>query len=135
MRIDSGAGITSVRLHTEREGLGMVLGPLELTLMQALWDTTQVKAVTTKQLRLAVEDIFGRDVTLSTVSNTLNRLLAKGYVSAHHGQSGIYVYNPVMSEDELERWVIQHVLATLAEAWPSHLQELGIHYDCIQHQH
>lgn len=123
----SEVGIAPVRLRTDREGLAMVLGSLELAIMQVLWEAPSDRSLTNKELRFELTRL-GTPLAISTISNTMHRLANKGYVREMQ-QGDLYVYTPVMSEEELELWLVAHIFAQFYHIWPGHVQEVVSTYD------
>lgn len=122
MRCNSSTGLTSVRLNTERSGLGMVLGPLELSLMQVLWDDDRKQ--TNKELRLVLSRT-GVELSVTTIGTTMRRLAEKGLVREAQ-ENSLFVYEPVMSEEQLELCVVEHIIGKLIAEWPSQCEEIGL---------
>lgn len=119
MRCDGNSGVI-VRLQTDRVGLEMVLGPLELAIMQVIWDADR-PPLTNKEIRQALSHT-GLQLTIPTVGNTMHRLANKGYVCESRFD-GLYQYAARMTEDELEVYVVEHVMRRLREAWPGPFEE------------
>ena len=125
MRSNGNTEVTSLRLHTDREGLGMILGPLELAIMRALWEEGG-RACTNKRVHLALTR-SGLRLALPTVATTMHRLTTKGLVLEHQQGKKVYTYKPAFTEEELETFVVEHVLYRLRANWPAimHSYDVG----------
>lgn len=104
----------TLRLQLNKEGLGMILGPLELALMQALWEA-EVPA-TNKEIRLILGRSYG-DLTPATISTTMHRLAEKGYITEKRVDNW-YLYEPTFTEAQLEQYLVHSVMACLDRTWP-----------------
>lgn len=114
------------RLQTDKAGLSMVLGPLELTIMQVLWDADR-PPLTNKEIKHALSEV-GRHLTVSAIGTTMHRLAEKGLVCETR-PDGLYQYHARFTEDELEFYVVELVFARLKYDWPDHLTDLGVVWD------
>ena len=77
--------------------LDELLGPLECSVMRALWHASPA---TVAAVRARVNHCTGADLAYTTVMTVLGRLHHKGLV-ARSKQGRGYVYSPCHSEDEL----------------------------------
>lgn len=114
------------RLQTDKAGLSMVLGSLELSIMQVLWEADWPTR-TSKEVQYALLQ-GGQDLAPATIYTTLRRLAEKGLVLETR-TDGLYQYQARFTEDELEVHVVSCVLARLQDAWPDHLADLGVVWD------
>lgn len=115
MQSNSNSGIVPTRLYLQRSGLNMVLGPLELQVMQIMWKADG-KTLSNKEVAWRLSQV-GRTFALPTVGNTMHRLAAKGYV-IETKLGGLFVYTATMTEDELEMYTVTHILSRLRKSWP-----------------
>lgn len=115
MRRASTPGVAPACLHLNRTGLNMVLGPLELQVMRAMWEQSDHK-LTNKEIQLALSR-SGTDLALPTISATMHRLASKGYVREVR-EVRIFVYEATLAEYELEVLVVELVLSRLRTSWP-----------------
>ncbi|BDC52055.1 hypothetical protein F183_A43700 [Bryobacterales bacterium F-183] len=79
-------------------------GPLELKCLQAIWKLGEANV---KDVR----DILTKDRKLAytTVMTTLDRLEKKGTLKRHKSGKA-FVYQAAMTEDEIRRMAVQHLL-------------------------
>lgn len=108
-----------ITLNTAREGLQAVLGPLELAIMECIWDEDRPRH-TNKQIRLMLSRV-GRNVALSTVSTTTFRMESKGLLDKID-HNGVFTYTARYQCEALIEKVIEQVLATLICSWPDILE-------------
>ena len=87
-----------------KAGLGRVLGDLEKSVMDVLWDKGEVTG------REVFEEIGrGRPLAFTTILTVMDRLLKKGLIRrAKRGR--LFVYTAAMSKDDFVRQVSQEVL-------------------------
>lgn len=91
-------------------------GPLELKCLQAIWrlgeaNVKDVRDLLTKDRKLAY----------TTVMTTLDRLEKKGTLKRHKSGKA-FVYQAAMSEDEIRRMAVQHLLDEYFEGSAEKLQ-------------
>ena len=121
-----GSNNVVLRLQTDRAGLSMVLGSLELLIMQALWDADR-PPLTNKEIQHAMS-CSGHELSVSATGTTTRRLTEKGLVLETR-KDDLYQYTARFTEDELEFYVVEQVLARLRHEWPGHFDELGVRFD------
>lgn len=87
-----------------KSGLGRVLGDLEKSVMDVLWERGEVTG------REVFEDV-GRErpLAFTTVLTVMDRLLKKGLIKRTK-REGVFVYTASMSKDDFVRQVSQEVL-------------------------
>lgn len=91
---------------------GRVLGDLELTIMEVLWDKSP-QAVREVQRRVARGKL-----AYTTIMTTLDRLYKKGLLARE--KDGIaFVYRPAIDREEYQRRVVEAAVTPLLEQGPS----------------
>jgi predicted transcriptional regulator len=97
------------RLTPDSAGLEKLLGPLEVQVMQIIWqdDRSTVKKVHRKLSQ-------HRDIAYTTVMTTMSRLAEKGVLNRHR-EGLAYVYTPAITEDDFVTMVVQQVLDGLLD--------------------
>ena len=104
-----------MRSTIERRRTLSVLGPLETKVMQILWTRNEVS---TGQVWEEIRK--GRDIALTTVSGTLNRLYEKGllYREVGKGKRGLsYIYRPKMGESKFKQFIAERVTRQLLKEY------------------
>ncbi len=87
-----------------KAGLGRVLGDLERTIMDILWERGEVTG------RDVLEEIEKeKSLALTTILTVMDRLLKKGLINRKKA-GGIYVYSPSISRDDFVKQVSEEVL-------------------------
>jgi len=103
------------RSAVEKKGGLHILGPLETEIMQIIWKRN--KAPTGQVYEDLRKD---RNLALTTVSGTLNRLYEKGLLHREiaKGKRGLtYVYAPKMNEEKFKRFVAEKVTHQLLKEY------------------
>jgi predicted transcriptional regulator len=97
--------MTRAVVHISISDRQVALGPLELEVMDALWDagTSNVKDIVTG---------IHRELAYTTVMTTLNRLHKKGLVS-RCGNKRCFVYRPNLTRQEWNRRRAREMIASL----------------------
>lgn len=87
-----------------KAGLGRVLGDLERSVMDILWNRGDVTG------REVLEEIEKtRPLALTTILTVMDRLLKKGLINRKK-RGGIFVYAPSISRDDFVRKVSEEVM-------------------------
>jgi predicted transcriptional regulator len=92
-----------------------VLGPLETKVMLILWTRNKLS---TGQVWEEIRK--SRDIALTTVSGTLNRLYEKGllYREVGKGKRGLsYLYRPKMGESKFKQFVAERITLQLLKEY------------------
>jgi predicted transcriptional regulator len=98
------------RFLPEKTGIGGPLGALEQGIMQALWVRTAPASVAEVHEALPL-------TAYTTLKTTLERLTDKGILTrVRHGKA--YLYQPVVTEEELERRIVALALERLVDRFP-----------------
>jgi predicted transcriptional regulator len=104
-----------MRSTIERKRTLSILGPLETEVMQILWTRNEVSTGQVwEELRKR------RDIALTTVSGTLNRLYEKGllYREVGKGKRGLsYVYRPKMGESKFKQFIAERITRQLLKEY------------------
>lgn len=95
-----------------REGLGQVLGDLEKSIMETLWQLDQPSTVS--QVQKATQ---GEARAYHTVTTVMTRLCDKGLLTRAK-QDDVWHYSPTLSQDEFRSDVAQEVVASAFELAP-----------------
>ncbi len=102
---------SSLEYKPEKQGLEKVLGPLESEIMELVWTKGMVS------VREIVEELNRRDsrnLAYTTVMTIMSRLTAKQMLSRIK-ESGAYLYEPAVSQNEFSRRVVGKVIDSLFE--------------------
>ena len=103
----------SRRFVPRRTGVDGPLGPLELAVMEAIWEAGCPVFVAEVQERLPPEP----GVAYNTVKTTMERLARKGILGrARWGKA--YRYTPLLDRGDLERRIVSAELDRLVEQFP-----------------
>jgi predicted transcriptional regulator len=102
-------------LHPRQRDLRFALGDLESIVLRQLWETG--KPISVKDLQVVVKQ--KRQVAVTTVATTLDRLYRKGLVSRVLLREGgpHYLYRPRVSEEQFRYAVVDRVMGTLLESF------------------
>lgn len=94
--------------------------------MQTVWEQSKPLLSNKEIVELLVAGGKPR-LSLATIGTTMHRLAEKGYVY-ETSLGGAYLYQAVMSEDELECFVVQHIIGKLRECWPQWVTDTEVLY-------
>ena len=92
-----------------RRNLAEVLGPLEMSVMEIVWDRDRVTV-------RDVHDVLrqSRDIAYTTVMTTMTRLAEKGVL--HRRRDGLaYIYTPAITKRDFETMMVRRVLDGLMD--------------------
>jgi predicted transcriptional regulator len=100
------------RLTPDSVGLEKLLGPLEVRVMQIIWqgERTTVKRV---HRQLAPQ----HHIAYTTVMTTMSRLAEKGILNRHR-QGLAYIYTAAITEDAFVAQAVEQVMASLMRDYP-----------------
>jgi predicted transcriptional regulator len=103
------------RLTPDSAGLEKLLGPLEVQVMQIIWqdDRSTVKKVHRKLSQ-------HRDIAYTTVMTTMSRLAEKGILRRHR-EGLAFVYAAAITEDAFIAQMVEQVMASLMRDYPSYV--------------
>lgn len=95
-----------------RRSLAEVLGPLEMSVMEIVWDRGRVTV-------RDVHDVLrqSRDIAYTTVMTTLGRLADKGLVDRIEGQPAHH-FMPAVSREQYARSTVSSVMGWLMNHFP-----------------
>jgi predicted transcriptional regulator len=104
-----------VNFRPGADGLVKILGPLETSIMQVLW---QQSASTVRQVHRALNK--QRQIAYTTVLTSMQRLAGKGLLTYQRSRSGpAYIYTPTLSQEEFTTLVVHQVLESLLDEYCS----------------
>jgi predicted transcriptional regulator len=92
-----------------KDGQVKVLGPLEIEIMQIIW---QDERSTVKKVHRKLSQ--HRDIACTTVMTTMSRLAEQGVLNRHR-EGLAYIYTPAITEDDFIAMVVQQVLDGLLD--------------------
>lgn len=88
------------------------LGPLELQVLQTVWNLTQTaNAVSVRE----VQDTLGQPLAYTTVSTTLDRLCKKNLLERHK-VARAFAYRPAYSRRQLDEFEARHAIRNVSGA-------------------
>lgn len=100
-------------IHLSRDGLRAFLGPLELSIMEIIW---QEGHITSTNLLAILRD-RGRDIGHGTVQNTLVRMMSKYLIKRRVSSSrdqdasrNAYIYEATLTESELRTYALNRMM-------------------------
>jgi predicted transcriptional regulator len=121
--MDASQGI-KLRFNPQSAHAKKVLGPLEGDIMDVVWEQGQT---TVGAVHKALRE--RKEIAYTTVMTTMSRL-AKKRLLAQDRSSSTYLYTPVLSRADFERYVVTGILMGLFDDYgDSVIQHF---HDCVQ---
>jgi predicted transcriptional regulator len=110
-----------IRYDPDQKGLETILGPLEVLILQVLWEEGANWPFATN--RRIHREVCRRNhpISLSTLTTTTRRMVQKGWLKETEPHN-IFCYEPVVTEDDLIQCVIERVIGSLIVTFPEQLE-------------
>ncbi|MGD6933040.1 MAG: BlaI/MecI/CopY family transcriptional regulator [Candidatus Bathyarchaeia archaeon] len=113
MSTDKKSDLTQYNI--DGKNLEAFLGPLESTIMTAIWDS-KTRPITVRDVHESLQNT--KKIAYTTVMSTMNRLYEKGLLDrrVEKGKGGLYyVYWPVLEEQAFKKSAVGEVLSSLLD--------------------